>query len=375
MVENSYQVSVSFLPWEEKGFKLELLHIWEQLGGKQPGGTIEASHDGNQEALDFITSQQTGKIKIVDGKDGGQSYSFGIFIVDREFFNNRVHLKFTIIPENNLQAGKAFYTRPKSETYPSLQGAIESVWPGEIIKNVETDTPSDKEVYQDNETGCDFLRRLCSGWKYKSVFAFSWDGLVLKDIGDDIKPKIDVTGNSGLWYQRNMASFKYDSSNNNLLFNPWTDDNKDDDKSISKSVTGSKDFKDLQPKYVTSSISRDTYKIHAPGYDVAERNLKKNSEFRGYSNISLVAQDMPKEWKIGDVINYRRIDPSNSDNTEKDIKFSRYVIAGSEFFFSQNGATQTGPNGNDFEWTATLWGLDELDINKELQNNTQNNNE
>ena len=374
MVENSHQISVSFSPWEEKGFKLELLHIWEQLGGKQPGGEIELSHDGNQEALDFITSQQTGVVEVIDGKDGGQSYSFGIFIVDREHFNNRVHLKFTIIPKNDLQAGKNFYTRPRSETYPSLSDAINSAWPGDVIKNTETDTGG-IEVYQDNETSYSFFCRIGNSWKYKSVFAFSWDGLVLKGIGDDVKAVTEINGNTGLWYQKSMASIKYDSSNNNSLFNPWTDDNKDDDSSISKSTTGTEDFKELQPKFITSSISRDTYKIHAPGYEIAERNLKKNSEFHGYSSISLVAQDMPKDWKIGDVVKYRRIDPSNSDKTEKDIPFSRFVIAGSELFFSQNGATQTGPNGYDFEWTATLWGLTELDINKEIQNNTNNNNE
>ena len=379
MVENSNKISVSFSPWEDKGFKPDLLHIWEQLGGKQPSGVIEVSHDGNQEALDFITSQQTGIIKIADGKDGGQSYEFGIFIVDREQFNNKVHLKFTIIPKNDLQAGKNFYTRPRSQTYASIPDAVESVWPGDkntIIKNIEADGALiDKEVYQDNETGYSFLSKICNSWKYKSVFSFSWDGLVLKSIGDDAKVVTEINGGSGPWNQRSMASLKYDSNNNNSLFSPWTDDNKEDDSNISKSTTGEKDFTNTQARFVTSSISRDTYKIHAPGYEVAEKNLRRNSEFRGYSSISLVAQDMPKDWKIGDVVNYRRIDPSNSDKTEKDLPFSKYVVAGSEFFFSQNGASQTGPDGYDFEWIATLWGLTELDISKELQNNTNNNNE
>jgi len=377
MAENkSHQVSIKFAPWEEKGFKIELLHIWEKLGGEAPAGKMELSHDGNQEALDFITSQQTGVIDIKDEKNGGQSYSFGIFIVDRNFFNNRIELGFTIIPKDDLKAGKNFYTLPRSQTFPGINEAVDQVWPGKkenpVIRGVETDTPG-SEVYQDNETGADFLARLGKGWKFKSVFSFSWDGLVLKSIGDDIKGEVEIVSGAGLWQQKNTSRLKYSSLNNQELFNPWTNDNKDSDTSISKSATGEKDFKNIQPKYVSSSISKDSYKIHAPGYDTLERNLKKNSDFRGYSSYTIVAQEMPKDWKIGDVVTYKRIDLNNASETEKDIKTVRCVVAANEFFFSQNGASRVGPNGNPFEWQSVLWGLDELDVSKELQNNENNN--
>lgn len=378
-MESPNDIKVQFKPWEENGFKIELLHIWEKLGGEEPGGTMELSHDGRQEALDFITSQQTGMIEVKDDKDEGLNFSFGIFIVDRNFFNNRVELIFTIIPQDDLQKGKDFYTRPRSMTFNSLQEAIESVWPGKeknpIIKNVETDTPTDKKVYQDNETGYNFLKKLCASWKFKSVFSFSWEGLVMKGINDDLQSDIKITSGPGLWQQTNVTMMKYNSQDNNELFSPWSDDNKDDDKSISKSTTGEVDFRDKAPKFVTSSISKDTYKIHAPGYETAEKSLKKNSEFHGYSNITIYAQDMPKDWKIGDIVKYKKVDQNNAENTEKDVSEMRCVVAGNEFFIAQNGATKTGPHGQDLEWTATLWGLDELDVNKELQNNTQNNNE
>jgi len=381
MAENkSHKVLISFTPWEEKGFKIELLHIWEKLGGEQPGGKMELSHDGRQEALDYITSQQTGIINIKDENNGGQSYSFGVFIIDRNYFNNRIELSFIIIPKDDLLAGKDFYIKPMSRTFSSVSKAVEQVWPGKdekngnpIIKNIEPDT-NEGEVYQDNETGSSFLSRVCGGWKYKSVFAFSWDGLVIKGIGDDIKGDVEiVTGAAGAWQQKSTSRLKYSSLNNRSLFNPWTNDNKDDDSSISKSTTSEKDFKDCQPKFVTSSISKDSYKIHAPGYDTLEKNLKKNSEFRGYSSTVIVAQEMPKDWKIGDVVVYKRIDLNNASETEKDIKTLRCVVAANEFFFSQNGASRVGPNGYPFEWQAVLWGLDEFDVTKELQNNTNNN--
>jgi hypothetical protein len=213
-MESPNDIKVKFTPWEDKGFKMELLHIWEKLGGEEPSGMMELSHDGRQEALDFITSQQTGVIEVKDDKDEGLSFSFGIFIVDRNFFNNRVELIFTIIPQDDLQKGKDFYTRPRSMTFNSLQEAVESVWPGEkknpIIKNVETDTKPDKEVYQDNETGYNFLKRLCASWKFKSVFAFSWEGLVMKKI-DDLQSDIEITSGPGLWQQTNMTKLKYNS--------------------------------------------------------------------------------------------------------------------------------------------------------------------
>ena len=376
-VTNSHLVTIKVEPWETKGFKIDLLHVWEKLGENQPGGHMELSHDGNQEALDFITSQQTGKIEILDENDGGQYYSFGFFISRREFINNKIKLDFLIIPENDLVAGKNFYTRPRSETYNSPAEALDAVWPGKdrnqnptIFKNVETNINT--AVHQDNETGYSFLSRICGGWKFKSVYSFSWDGLIIRDIGDDIKSDIVVNESANLWSQTNITPLKYSSLNNNELFNPWTNDNKDNDQSISKSSTGGKDFNELKPKYVTSSISRDSYKIHAVGYDDVEKNLKRNTEFKGYSCITITAEAMPKDWKIGDVVNYKKVDQNNTDKTEKDLAM-RCVVAANELFFSQSGASCVGPNGKPFEWTTLLWGLDELDINKEIENNTQNN--
>ena len=61
---------------------------------------------------------------------------------------------------------------------------------------------------------------------------------------------------------------------------------------------------------------------------------------------------MPK-YKIGDVLTYKR-----ADNQNTKYPFKKYIVASNEVFFSQNGSSERGPHGQQFEWTSKLLGLE-----------------
>ena len=379
MAESSNSIKVSITPWEEKGFSINFLHIWESVGGKQPGGQIELVHNKNQEALDFITSQQTGTISIKDEKENGQSYIFDIFITNRNYYNNFITLDFAIIPtkvdENNktsadeLERGQLFYSKPGSETYDNIEDAVNDVWPGKQDKdNVKTDIPNTLKIRRCNETGKEFLSRLLYSWKNKSIFIFSWSGLIIREYGGNIDPEINISTGLG-WNQINTTPVKYNKFHNYELFSPWENENKDSKTSMGISSTPG-DFSNKKPKLVSSSIYHQGYKIHKTGYDILEKNYQGNSNFTGYASIKLLnSGDMPRDWKLGDLVNYKRL-----DTAEGDTEPIKCIVVGNEFFYTTPGTEGkiVGPNGNPFEWTVTLWSLEEMEASEEIQNNNKN---
>lgn len=394
-VQNPKDVSVSLSPWtdedEKKGvhFSLFRLHIQESLFGEIPSGEAELIHQGNdQDALDMIKEQETGTIEIQDNKEGGLHYLFNIFITKRRFYNDILSIDFVCIPgkgegkDDELERGKRFYTSLLSETYPNIEDAISASYPGKIDKRVDTNISDKVKIYRDNETSYDFVRRLCYSWKNKCVFAFGWEGLLIKDIigknsfGEDEEnsPK-RIYGDQNEWTQLSKSSLKYNVKNNTELFNPWQDPHKDEDgKDLLKSVTPDEKYKEWEDKlkHITSSITGERkYFIHGKDYYLLEENRKSCEVFaesKGFGSIVLLGRDMPQEWRLGDVIMYSR----KKDDNRDDVSEAKFIIASNELFFSQNGSTKTGPHGLPFEWTTVLWKVEDGPWSKELEENKEN---
>ena len=191
LIKNSKEVSVSLSPWTDKdgneaSFSLFRLHVQESIYGVIPRGEAELVYPRTDKALEMIKNQETGTIEIIDNKENGLSYKFNIFITKRRTFNEILSIEFICIPgdgtdKNTLEKGKNFYTRLLSETYTDIWSAITASYPGPIRKKVETNVPEIK-IYRSNETSYDFVKRLGFSWKNKGVFAFGWDGLLLKEI-------------------------------------------------------------------------------------------------------------------------------------------------------------------------------------------------
>lgn len=360
-VTNSQQIKVSLEPWGEEGFRIAYLALKEGLNGTIPGGEVELIHSGEQKALDFITNQKDGEIEIIDEKDKGQKYKFKIFIKSRAYRNNQVVLKFVIIPGEDTELGQKFYTSPVSMTYDNITEAVEQVWVGNKVDgNTDTDVPDDVKIYRDTETGLGFLTRIGFSWHDKSVFAFSWDGLMFKDLEEEGKEPIKIIGDSGIWTQTNYSQIIYEKVYNYDTINPWQDQE--------NSTTPDEDYSEKEPEYITSSVSHSDYRIFAKNYDILEKNYFRNTHFNGYAHISIVGLDMPKDWKLGDIVTYSRNDRSNAEGDKP--QEMKCIVAENRFFFSQNGASKTGENGYPFEWTTVLWSLDKLPASEEPGENS-----
>lgn len=394
LTKNSKEVSVSLSPWTDKGnngirFNLFRLHIQESIYGRIPGGEAELIYQRTDEALEMIRNQETGTIEIQDNKEDGISYKFNIFITKRNTFNDILSIEFICIPgkdakSDTLERGKQFYTKLLSETYPDIWSAIDSSYPGNKDKRVETNVPDTVKIFRDNETSYDFVKRLGFSWKNSSVFAFGWDGFLLKEIiginsfgkreEEDNQIK-KIFGDRKEWTQISSKSSKYNVSLNTVLFNPWKDPYKNEEKKdLWKSVTPENKYEKLEPNLVTSSITGDReYVIHDPKYYILEENridCESFSKAKGYGSIVILGQDIPKDWKLGDTVLYSR----KKDEESWDIHDKKCIVASNELFFSQEGSTKTGPHNLPFEWQTVLWGVDSSDElwDEELEENKEN---
>ena len=378
LTKNSKEVSVSLSPWTDKGpdgahFSLFRLHVQESIYGVIPKGEAELVHPRTEKSLEMIKNQETGTIEIIDNKENGLSYKFNIFITKRRTFNEILSIEFICIPgdgtdKDTLEKGKKFYTGLLSETYPDIWSAIKASYPGKIRKTAETNVP-DIKIYRSNETSYDFVKRLGFSWKNKSVFAFGWDYLLLKEIiginsfeKQESEPSqiSKIYGDREEWTQISSKSSKYDVALNVGLFNPWQDPWKDTDKTdLWKSVTPDDKYKELEPKFVNASITGERkYTIHSPEYYIMEENRRDCELFnqaKGYGSIVILGQDMPKTWRLGDAVLYSR----KKDDENWDVLNRRCIVASNELFFSQQGSTKTGPHNFPFEWQTVLWGIDE----------------
>lgn len=382
-IENTKGITVSVSPWTDEDddgniiFSLEKLHVREMAYGENPTGDMELIYNGNntEEVEKYIRTKETGTIEIEDTKKNmekpGLTYKFNFFVTSRKYINNLLTLEFVVIPggQDSMEKGKNFYTAVGSDTYEGIEETIRAIWPGPILKRCETDIQgSDKiKIYRESETSNNLLYRLCASWVYEGIYALGWDGLLLKKIKgvnsfgkseEDEKNLEQVVGDQEEWVQVSYNILKYDKANNYELFDPWKDENKDSD-SLSKSSTPDDRYKkEWKPKLVTSTIKADwEYRIHTPEYEQFQINKDRNESFAaagGYSVITLVGEDMPRQWKLGDVVSYQR--QSNEDREDQPRKC---IVVSNELFFSQiNASEPNGPHGKPFEWITILWGIE-----------------
>lgn len=384
--ESTNGISVSISPWTDEDdsgkvlFSITHLHIKEEAYGSIPSGEAELVYscpEGDVE--EYIRTRQTGTIRIKDVRENmekpGIIYEFNFFVTSRQYMNNILSLSFIVLPKSvDIEKGRNFYTAIESETYPNIEAAIQVA--GEIDKRCNTNIKDSVRIYRDNETSYSMVKRLGMSWasgtkNFKGCFfALGWEGLLLKDIvginsfgksEEDTKNLEKIVGDQEGWVQTSYNVLKYNKTHNYKLFNPWDDNNKDitdknDDLYYSRSSTPSDTYKDQKPKNVMSSIKADwVYKIHHPDYYDMQRNYDLNKSFAdtgGYASIVLVGEEMPRQWKLGDVVLYTR---KMDDETQEEPKTC--IVAANEIFFSQSGTTKNSPHGRSFEWTTVLWGI------------------
>ena len=362
-ITNSYSISLEILPWTDNGhFKINKLHLVEELGGRIPEGEIQMYYDEDQEANDILTKTQTGTIKITDEKEGGLSFEIPYFIVKRKIFKNIIF--FNIICTQNIE----FYNKPVAMTYKEgIKAAISNVFPGKLDIRIEPDSAVDgKTEYQRSETGYEFCKRLAYAYKKNSVFCFGWEGLMIKDTMGETNSEgkveqddtiIQVTGGK-TFFNVESNELNYHEETNHEPYNPWKGITNDQETYF---PTTQKSYEDVESKNATVVMNMGQYQIIGKDKEQHLDNSRFNERLMNssyYSKLKIKAQDLPN-FKIGDVVQYRRVDEDSKPVWKK------FIVKGNELFWTGDDADgQTDELGFPFSWTTLLLGLDNGDWNK-----------
>lgn len=344
---NAKDVTVEFLPWTDKKCRITRLQVIEQLGGEISNGEVDMILGDDQDTEKLVTDQNTGTISITDEKKYGLSYKFDIYITEREFYENILNIKFVVTKDLE------FFTKRITTTHQGgIKSALESAYSAGLTDIRIEPSVTDSILYQNCETNYEFCKRLCYSYKDKSVFAFGWDGLLLKDMCGDfdhegnVEPCLELETDR-LSFQSQTYNLKYDKNVNFKSFSAWEDQE--------DSSTGNTDFTPFMSKNCKVMMNYKKYEVL--GIEQADyignywnnQDLMKSS---GYSFFKIVQTDMP-HYKLGDVVIYKRA------SQEKSLPWKNYLITSNELFYSVDGNKKMDENGFRFSWTSHLYGLDE----------------
>lgn len=336
---NSYKVTVDFKPWFDTGYTFTKLHIYEELGGRISGGEMDMEFDGSKEALKLITDQYTGTLTIE--KEGGNIYNIDVFITSKKYFTNFLSISFVCIKD------KKFYTDLITANYPDIDTAINSIYPGKIDIRCSSDINNGVKIFQNSETGYSLCTKLAYSYKHNTVFAFGWEGLMIKEIiGIDStgnkEPYWNITGNTQL-HQTDSYKFEYNKKLYYKPINPWEFD--DDGES-----TG---YSDLQAKNCRVVQNYNDYQIVGTDYYQLLDNSWFNKRIMDsdlYTTFRVVDLDVPK-YKIGDVLEYKR------DDQDSKLPFRLFLVRSNELFLAIEGSSYVDSKGFYFSWTTKFIGL------------------
>jgi hypothetical protein len=344
---NAKDVSLEFTPWTDKKCRITRLQIIEQLGGEIPHGEIDMILGDGNEIEKMITDQNTGTISILDEKKYGLSFKFDVYITKRDFYENILEIKFVCI--NNLE----FFTKRITTTHQGgIKSTIESLYPGLKDIRIEPSGNDDTILYQNCETNYEMCKKLCYSYKDKSIFAFGWKGLLIKDMCGDfdsqgnVEPCLELETDR-LSVQTQTYNLEYDKRVNNTSFSAWEHQE--------ESTTGNTDFAQVMSKNCKIMMNYKNYCVLGTKSAEMMGNSWNNTDrmrSNGYSSIKIVQPDMP-HYELGDVVIYKRA------LQEKSLPWKNYLITSNELFFSADANQKVDEHGFRFSWTSDLYGLDE----------------
>lgn len=347
---NSYNVSINFTPWFDSGYRFDHIHMYEELGGKLAGGEISMVHDGSEEALKLITDQYTGQITLE--KEGGNIYTIDIFIINREYFKNFLTLKFVCIKD------KKFYTELLQAEWIDITSAIESLYPGKKDIRCKCDIDNQLEILQNSETNQSLCTKLSYGFKKKSVFAYGWEGYMIKEIigidsGGHQEPYYQITG-SAEFHQVDSYNLNYYKEIYYTPTNPW-EPIKGGENNGDQSNNSEEDYTDFQPKNSRTLQMYEEYTIVGKDFEQLMHNFWDNQK---YMNTTLFTSFRIKDfnipvYKIGDILKYKR------EEQKTQLPFTLFLVKSNELFMAIEDSEAVGPDGENFSWTSLLEGVEE----------------
>ena len=347
---NSYKVSINFTPWFDSGYRFDHIHMYEELGGKLARGEISMVHDGSSAALRLVTDQYTGQITLE--KEGGNIYVIDIFIINREYFKNFLTLKFVCIKD------KKFYTELLQAEWTDITDAIEALYPGKKDIRCKCDIDNQLEILQNSETNQSLCTKLSYGFKKKSVFAYGWEGYMIKEIvgidsGGHQEPYYQITG-SAEFHQIDSYNLNYYKEIYYTPTNPW-EPLKGGENNREQANNSSEDYTDRQPKNSRTLQMYEEYTIVGKDFEQLMHNYWDNQKYMSttlFTSFRIKDFNIPV-YKIGDILKYRR------EEQKTQLPFTLFLVKSNELFMAIEDSEAVGPDGENFSWTSMLQGIEE----------------
>ena len=347
----SSNISVDFLPWSEMGLSISSLYLHEELGGSLAYGNAELITLITNDSLDCILRQYTGHINIK--REGGNIYEIDIFIINRKILKNSIILEFVCAKD------KRFFTELKSLEYTDITNTLNSLYPGKIDIRSESDINNELPLRQFMETDQSFCIKLALSFKKNTIFAFGWEGFMLKDLKDGIDSKGEKeeydsskkTVNSSVIFggvgaeETEPMMVNYDYNRFVVPWDPWKKPENDD--------SNSTDYSAFSPINSSTLKYHDNYITLGKEYTALVENYVYNQKLLSsnlFATKSIRVNDIPR-FKLGDVITYKHL-------SEKDIDypFKTFLVKSNTFQILLNKGTKFS-TGSTIKWDSDLVSL------------------
>ena len=354
---NSYQVKVRLEPWFSLGYNFTSLRISESLGGILPKGAIKMKIPPSGKAYKSLLSENFGTLYIENDASEPQktiNYKIPIFITGRSYDPDRgLGMDFVCVSSG------LFLTQYKYSTFSEgIDKAIKTLYPGNVdIRGISSDVRT-KKFIQSYETDYEVLNRLCNGYKYESVFGYSWSGLIIKDLigigsqgNDEREHPVIIYGNAGQESieRSGYIDKSYDFNLSNLPINIW--EASDDD--------GGEEFyrkhlpvncRVIQKGSALGITGKDNIDLYSNG--IYNTQLLSSGL---YSSTSITMHDIP-QYRLGDIIEFRNGTEINSQEFRDPNKY--FLDVSNELFIAVEGdMIGRDKDGYNFSFTSGLRGL------------------
>ena len=348
----SANLSISVEPFMSNGYLVKNIELYEELGGSIAKGKIQLVNDGSNKALELITN--TYEVNIILKKKVGVSYEIKGYIDSRSYHKNFLNIHFLCVP--NLD----FLTKNIIREWDDIDSAIETLWTGKKDIRCNSDIGNGIKILQASESDKELCSRLALSYKKNTIFAFGLEGFLLKDtIG------IDSTGKQEPYWQLDGEQEVEQDTNYIITYNYNTylenyDPFEGNEETGEEPIEGSKNIK--------VEILDKTYRLVHKDYGQLLDNYKSNKNFiyndSSYNSLTVTYKNTLPEYKLGDVIYYRRVDDHKRNPMNVFLVKSMNIYIEIEKNPEQNGVSD---KSYGVEVTSKLWGLKD---NGELLSNT-----
>lgn len=168
VITTSSGIKLSIDPLINDGNAFLSCTIEESIGGDMVKLRVRMAADSDPcSVLDVMS------VKLVN--ETGWAFKFKAYVYELSYAEGGATVKM-------YGCSPQFLRTVKTDVFGGMDAAIADTWDGDVDKNAESDTPKGLRLYQKNESGYSFLRRVMPGYKYDTVWGFGMSGLAIRDM-------------------------------------------------------------------------------------------------------------------------------------------------------------------------------------------------